>query len=664
MERKGNGRYIAGLDGLRAIAILSVIAYHLNLSFAPGGLLGVGVFFVLSGYLITDLLIAEWQVQGRISLKHFWTRRARRLLPAMLTMLIVVLLWVASFQPTQLFALKEDAWSAIFYVSNWWFIFHKVSYFASFGPPTPLGHLWSLAVEEQFYIVWPLFLLLALRFLKRRGWLLTLVLIGAAASATAMGVLYHPGTDPSRVYYGTDTRAFSLLIGAALAIGWPSRKLSMSLSRVGRNALDAAALLSLIGIFILFWQTNEYQTFLYRGGMIVLSVLTAITIAAAAHPACRFGRIMGVQPLRWLGLRSYGIYLWHYPVIILTTPSVDTGHYNVLRAVLQVAASFVLAELSYRFVEKPIRYGLTKHQTGIKEGGKHRKQTGWRRQLLSGNTAVLLLIGASMGMTELLPQAAAKSSEAVAVNTGASDKQGSGLATGALPSTGANETSTASEAGAGQPSTVSNSSQGGTAKAGSSVSLTPSQINHKHKADVKTSSPPTKSSSGESAPLPTQQLSPLHSGKGVTAIGDSVMVDAKPYLQQLLPGIVVDGLVGRQMIQAPSEIARLKANGELGDRVIIELGTNGPFTKAQLVTVIQDLGPVKQIVLVNTRVPRPWQDVVNATLASVAASYPNITLVNWYALSANLNNDFYPDGVHLNPQGAAYYASILAKAVQ
>ncbi len=346
-----------GLDGLRALAVLGVIAYHLQLGFAPGGLLGVDVFFVLSGYLITDLLVTEWQESGGIGLRDFWLRRARRLFPALFIMLIVVVDWVTLYDHAQLAALRYDMVASMAYVSNWWFIFHQVSYFASFGPPSPFGHLWSLAVEGQFYLLWPLLLLFGLRYIPHRGLLAGLTLAGAAASALAMAVLYHPGSDPSRVYYGTDTRAFALLIGAALALVWPGQKLSGEVSPLGRLGIDLAGCAGLIIVLAMMWRTNQYETFLYRGGLLLLSAAAAILVAALAHPASRLGRALGWEPLRWLGERSYGIYLWHYPVIVLTSPVVNTSGVNVVRAALQVAASIALAALSWRFVEEPIRHG-------------------------------------------------------------------------------------------------------------------------------------------------------------------------------------------------------------------------------------------------------------------------------------------------------------------
>src|SRR5690554_5278351 len=217
------GRYIPGLDGLRALAVIAVIAYHLDMGWAPGGFMGVGIFFVLSGYLITDLLIRQWKHTGRIDLRQFWLRRARRLLPAQLLLLVVVFIWILLFHESRLVDWWGDWVASLLYITNWWFIWNDVAYYSLFEMPSPLLHLWSLAVEEQFYLVWPLLLLLGLCFILNRKVLFMVILFAALASASAMALLYQPGLlDTSRVYYGTDTRAFALLLGAALALIWPS----------------------------------------------------------------------------------------------------------------------------------------------------------------------------------------------------------------------------------------------------------------------------------------------------------------------------------------------------------------------------------------------------------------------------------------------------------
>jgi peptidoglycan/LPS O-acetylase OafA/YrhL len=350
-------RYMPGLDGLRAIAVLAVIAYHLNPAWAPGGLLGVGVFFTLSGYLITDLLLGQREATGRLQLGDFWLRRARRLLPALFLMLAVVVAWVTLLDRSLLAGLRGDVLAAVGYVSNWWNIVREASYFARFGPPPPLDHLWSLAVEEQFYLIWPWLLWLGLRYVPGRYTLAGLTLAGAALSAFAMALIYQPGVDPTRVYEGTDTRAFGLLIGAALAMVWPSRELRAdSIDHRGRLLLDGAAVVGLVVIGILIWRTSEYSPFLYKGGIVLLSVATVLVLTALVHPASWLGVAAGWRPLRWLGVRSYGIYLWHYPIIVLTAPGMQRRA-SLSLEVLQVVATIVVAALSWRFFEEPIRRG-------------------------------------------------------------------------------------------------------------------------------------------------------------------------------------------------------------------------------------------------------------------------------------------------------------------
>ena len=239
------------------------MGYHWNFGFAGGGFLGVSLFFVLSGYLITDILASQWHHHRRIDLKDFWIRRFRRLLPAMPLMLFILVVWVTLFDRSRLATLRSEVLGAVTYISNWQFIFQRQSYFESFGPPSPLGHFWSLAVEEQFYLLWPLIMLAVLK-LFPAGDSCSLSFAGAAISALAMAVIYQPGDDPSRVYYGTDTRAFGLLIGAGLAIVWPSWKLSTHVSRAPAQTQPNRRAAMLIILFMM-WRVDRYDSFLYQG---------------------------------------------------------------------------------------------------------------------------------------------------------------------------------------------------------------------------------------------------------------------------------------------------------------------------------------------------------------------------------------------------------------
>jgi len=394
-----------GLDGLRALAVLAVIAYHEQFGWAPGGLLGVGVFFTLSGFLITSLLVGEWSAHGRIRLGDFWLHRARRLLPALFVMLAVVTAWVTLADRARLASLRGAVGAAAGYFSNWYLIAQNQSYFARFAPPAPFDHLWSLAVEEQFYLLWPVLLIASLILLRRRSaaaaWLVLPTTLLAALSALAMVSFYQPGLDPTRVYEGTDTRAFGLLIGAILALAWPSRSTRGAHSAPGRWArglLDLAGAAGLAGIGVMIWRVGEYSPFAYRGGLVLLSVAAAAVVAATAHPASLVGAALGWRPLRWIGVRSYGIYLWHYPVIVMTSQA--NVKPSLPLAGLQVAASILLAALSWELIEEPIRHGA------IGRTWNRVRAAGWRPRLgqvrpgrlaaAAGAVGVLAVAGAGL----------------------------------------------------------------------------------------------------------------------------------------------------------------------------------------------------------------------------------------------------------------------------
>jgi peptidoglycan/LPS O-acetylase OafA/YrhL len=403
-EPVGRGqRYMPGLDGLRAIAVLGVVLYHLKFGWAEGGLLGVGVFFTLSGYLITDILLNQVN-HGGIKLKSFWLARARRLLPALFLMLIVVMAWVTVIGPHQPSDFRIAELSAVGYFNNWWLVFHDVSYFARFAPPSPLNHLWSLSVEEQFYIVWPFLLMLALRFVPEakskpgpRPRLAAVALVAAFCSGILMAILYTPSLDPSRVYYGTDTRALELLVGAALAMVWPSRRLQARITPQARRTIDAAGLAGLIVIGLMFWRSNEFSPFLYRGGFALLALGTALSVAAFAHPASRLGPIVGCKPMQWIGERSYGIYLWTLPIIVLTSPQGVHGP-NLPRAILQVAAIMAVAELSWRYLENPIRHGALGRLWAQWKAGRWRPERLPRQGWALATGAVVIVVAAIAGL--------------------------------------------------------------------------------------------------------------------------------------------------------------------------------------------------------------------------------------------------------------------------
>ncbi|MBV8528957.1 MAG: acetyltransferase [Candidatus Dormibacteraeota bacterium] len=434
-----------------------------------------------------------------------------------------------------------------------------------------------------------------------------LILLLAAASAIAMAVLYQPGGDPNRVYYGTDTRAFELLLGCALAFVWPSRRLSAKLSGSGRAWLEACGVVGLVGIAVLVAVTDEYHAFIYRGGLVLLALATMAAIAALAHPATTVGRALGVAPLRWLGVRSYGIYLWHYPVIVLTTPLVDTAGGHVVRDTLQIAATLLIAELSWRFIESPIRaqgFGAV---------------FGWLRSAPWSAAGRPVAVSGAMAASVLL-----------------AGSFGAGVIGMAMP--GSNRAPQQPELAPSSDSMASLSY----ISAGTCVQPAPVPL---------------------VAPVPPPAPQPPPSGDDVTAVGDSIMIDLGPYLIANLPGITVDGAVSRQMYQLGDELAALRAQGSLKPRLVIELGTNGPFDEAYVVSALQALGPMQRIVLVNAQEPRPWEGSVNQSLADVARQVPHAVVADWYGASAGHPEYFFDDGVHPDATGSAVEAGLIIKAL-
>jgi peptidoglycan/LPS O-acetylase OafA/YrhL len=397
--------YLPGIDALRALAVLAVFLYHARVAWMPGGFLGVDVFFVISGYLITSLLLREFRGAGHVELGRFWLRRARRLLPAVGVLIAVTMVVAAIVEPDRIDQLRGDAIASLAYFANWHFIFAHQSYFDQFQQPSLFTHLWSLSVEEQFYLFWPLIFAAGMK-LFGRGRLLIGVLAGALGSVALAWILFDPGHDASRIYYGTDTHAVGLLAGVALALVWSPIELRRR--RTGPMVgpiLDVVGVLALAYVVLSFIHVHDYDLALWHGGYLWLAMVTALLLAVLAHPAARLGRLLGAPPVLWLGLRSYSFYLWHWPVLALTRPGIDVSLPRGVLIPLQLAFVLVLADLSYRFVELPFR-GKAK-LPGLPDG--------WLRvarpALLAAVLAIVAVVGWSgiAGGSGQSPEAAAAS---------------------------------------------------------------------------------------------------------------------------------------------------------------------------------------------------------------------------------------------------------------
>ena len=360
LQTSAHNRYVPALDGLRALSILAVIAFHMGMGWAPGGLTGVTIFFVLSGYLITSILLAEYDDTSSISLSDFWLRRIRRIVPAVLFAVMGTAALCTIFDHALLTKMRPDTLPTLFFFNNWWQIFSDASYFDTLGEPSPLAHCWSLSIEEQFYLVWPVVLLLCLKFGVKRTSLEKGTLVLIALSALAMAFQYDP-KDPTFVYYGTHTRAFSLLIGAFLAFVWPYRNLDESSgARLGsreRLIFDGIGVAAVAGLLVMIATISGYSAFNFRGGQLLCSILAAVAIAVVVHPVSLLGRFFALRPFVWIGKISYSMYLWHYPIILLMTPNNLAGELPLWMRLIQLVIIVGISALSYYFIENPIRHG-------------------------------------------------------------------------------------------------------------------------------------------------------------------------------------------------------------------------------------------------------------------------------------------------------------------
>jgi peptidoglycan/LPS O-acetylase OafA/YrhL/lysophospholipase L1-like esterase len=674
-------RYMPGLDGLRALAVLAVIAFHEQLGWAPGGLLGVGVFFTLSGYLITDLLLGQWAVHGRLQLADFWARRARRLLPALFVMLAVVTAWVTIADRARLSSLRGAVAAAATYSSNWYLIAANQSYFARFAPPAPLDHLWSLAVEEQFYLAWPWLLLLGLvcvRSLRRRtrgrgtrgaqaapgadgelgqragavAWLALPTLALAAASAAAMAAFYHPGLDPTRVYEGTDTRACGLLVGAALAMVWPSRRPAPKAR--ARGLLDVAGFTGLAVIALMIWRTGQYSPFIYRGGLVVLSLATAAVLAAVACPGAWTGRVLAWAPLRWLGVRSYGIYLWHYPVIVLTSPANSTE--NLTRAALQTGATIGAAALSWRFVEEPIRHGAlgriwarVRSPRGLGQLTRPARMAGLA--VASGTAGVLVVACAGLSGAVQAPGAATGGAASLAA--------GDSLPSPPSPVPGNASAGSAAAAGgsAGQKPSAAGSPAGRTSAVTSGLRTSCRSVAHIGDS--------TSEGMISSAYLPNaaQRLTAQYQDVGVRTVRTDI--SGARSVVETLPGQVNGYNAARTIVSGGYRGCWVIALGT-NDTADVAIGSPvGRMARIQQMMSIAHGQPVMWVDVVSTLTSGPYSEANmqewNATLRQACSRYPNLRIFDW--ASVVKPSWFISDGIHYTSAGYAIRGQQIAQAL-
>ncbi|MCU1353258.1 MAG: peptidoglycan-N-acetylmuramate O-acetyltransferase [Acidimicrobiales bacterium] len=614
---------IPALDGIRAFAVVGVLLYHAGISWMSGGYLGVDVFFVLSGFLVTLLLVGEHERSGGVELKRFWTRRVRRLLPAQLALLATVTVVTAVFYREDLFDLRGQVVAALTASTNWYLRATGGSYFANLGRPPVLRHLWSLAIEMQFYVVWPLLFVGLMRLWRGKiERLVVTLLLAALASAALMAYLYQPPpADLSRVYYNTFCRLTGLLLGAALALLWrPSALVRGPVARRG-PLLDLVGVVGL-GVIVAFMVlATDQSAAMYRGGFALLSIATALVVAAAAHPGARLSGSWGLghPALVAVGVRSYGLYLWHWPIYALTRPGVDLPWSSGPTLALRLLLTVVVNELSFRWVERPW------HERRVTLASilpSRRRFVAWPRpaQAVALGTVLAIAVGSASLAT------APKASNAIVASIKSGEDEIAAhnrrAATTAAPTTTAPPTTTTSRA------------------AGS------------------TTTAPSTTTTTTAVPPP-----PIGAIPRVTAVGDSVMVGAASGLYRRFGDkIYIDARVSRQGSVAPGIIASIKAQRGLGDVVLIHLGTNGPLKVPDLRAMVDAAAPTP-VVFLTVRENRSWEGDVNNTLLTVVPTLGHARVIDWHALADPHDDWFHSDSVHMTKPGIEAYADFVLRAL-
>jgi peptidoglycan/LPS O-acetylase OafA/YrhL len=599
-------RRLPGLDGLRGIAVLAVIIYHADVSLLVGGFLGVDVFFVLSGFLITSLLIDELTRTNTVDRARFYIRRIRRLMPALFLVLFFSVLVSGLFVLDAAYHVRRDLPWAITFVLNWSYLFFEQSYFVNISRPPLLQHLWSLSVEEQFYVIWPIMLIGLYKIKIGNVTPRTKIFIASASLAIASTAwMVHLSVangfpipnDPSRVYFGTDTHAMGLLVGCATAALWRSEKLNERLTPDRAAAMNGLGLLSIAGLAYFFLFVSELNEFLYRGGFLVLSILTAVLLVVAAHPGLKFGARLGNPVLKWFGDRSYGIYLWHWPIFVLMRSGIDIQWPDPIAFVVKIAIVLVISDLSYRFVEMPIRNGaIGSRLTVWRAAGVPRPQA---RTLMATAVTAVVLSASLVGMYRV-PAPDAGNLTGIGGITAIDDDP--------------------------------------------IVAVEPVEANDYPMISAQEAAQVQKEIENKRVPV---------------IFGDSVVLSARDSIREVMGKVSIDAAVSRQPEAIADRIRKRRDERRLGPDVVIHMGTNGIVQEEDLKPILEELRDRNRVVVVNVRVPRVWMKPTNETIESLVAQYPNVRLADWNAVSKGKKGYFAPDGVHLTKTGAEVFGKLV-----
>ena len=602
-------KYLPSIDSLRAIAVIAVIIYHIDANYLPGGFLGVDLFFVLSGYLISSLIIKEYKSTGTVNLYNFYVRRARRLLPAVYFMITVVLIIITLFNGVLLKKSYLDALFGYIYSSNWWYIFHKLDYFDSFGSQSPFKHLWSLAIEEQFYMFFPLIFLIFNRKSKSNNGnsklnknfiyvVLSLILVSLIAH-----ILLFDINNINRIYFGTDTRAFSLLVGVVGAILYPMDRLSERTTKKDNMIYSIVSLVSILVLIGIMINTSEYNTWLYRGGFLLVAIIGLIIIISSGRQYTFMSKLLSFKPFVFIGKISYSLYLWHFPILVVTTPVSEIGNPNLFYVTLRIVLIFLVATGSYMFVETPIRkLGFVNYINLLFK----------RIMKFKNNTKKIIF--ASIVLVS------------VVFTMGVFGKSVPYLSTAFVTEMSNNKES----------QFISNNNDNNT------------NNSSEHKSD---------NNNQEGNKSEDKKYSSL------LVIGDSLTVDIGEKIKEKYPGAIIDGKISRQLTAATALADQYANYNNENTAVIFQLGTNGFFTESQVEELVKKFDKA-DIYFVNVKVPRTWEKTVNKELDALKERHSDITIIDWYSVANNNQNYFEPDKVHLNSEGVETMVSLIEKSLK
>ena len=583
MSSKGaeSTRHISSIDGLRAIAVTAVVLYHLGISWIPGGFLGVDLFFVISGYVITRLILDSINQSSALDLRAFYAARIRRIFPGFIFMVICTIIFIGVWAPEAIKRFLSDLPYALTGSINWLLVARNQDYFETIGRPPLLQHTWSLAVELQFYLIWPIILLTVLKYFGKKN-IARIALIIAMISGTALFFVslqldQANAKQISHIYFGTDTHSLGLFLGAALAVSWIPQNLSANIEKRAQDVIDAIGVVGLLGLISVFLFIDQSNASLYRIAFPLAGIFGCLVIISLVHPASRFAPLISTAPFRWVGQRSYGIYIWHWVIFQVTRPSVDLSGQTWALYLARVLLVLALADISLRWVEIPFRQGVVQNWF---RGMKYRSSKVRLRQQLSVIFSIVITLAIT---TSISVQAITKSDQI------------------------ANEL------------------------------LAPSDE-------------------------PIKPIEDLASTTGLWVTGDSVILGIRSKLEAKQHISLVNARVGRQ---APELLAvmRVDQTSVPESPVVFNLGNNNALSESTVVEIFEILKNQPQIIVVNTAVPRSWKDANNAIISSVAARYPNVTVIDWNKISTGRPELFAPDGVHLSPAGSDVYVDLVVSVL-